>query len=201
MSDKFSLRLITEQDVFEVLDIYTAFVLETTISFEYEAPTVEEYLQRIKTNTTSYPWLVSLKNDQIIGFAYAGRHRYRTAYQWSPESTIYLSPGVHGKGIAGILYNTLFKLLRLQGYFNVYAGIGLPNSRSVGFHRSLGFEEIGIFKNVGYKHGNWHDTHWFQLQLNEPVLDPPTPKKLNEIKDSEEFRAVLRTANRRLDAI
>jgi phosphinothricin acetyltransferase len=201
MSDKFSLRLITEQDVLEVLAIYTPYVLNTIVSFEYEAPTVEEYLQRIRTNTTDYPWLVGLKNDQIIGYAYAGRHRYRTAYQWSPESTIYLSPGVHGKGIAGILYDTLFKLLRLQGYFNIYAGVGLPNDRSVRFHSALGFEEIGIFKNVGYKHGSWHDTHWFQLQLNELVPDPPTPKKIDEVRDSEEFRAVLRTANRRLEAV
>ncbi|GHA31444.1 N-acetyltransferase [Salinimicrobium marinum] len=201
MSDKFSLRLVTEQDVHEVLDIYKPYVQNTIVSFEYDVPTIEEYLQRIKTNTVDYPWLVGLRNKEIIGYAYAGRHRNRTAYQWSPESTIYLSPEVHGKGVARILYDTLFRLLRLQGYCNVYAGIGLPNDRSTRFHRALGFEEIGIFKKVGYKHGNWHDTQWFQLQLNEPVLEPPTPKKLDEVRNSEEFKSVITTANKKLAAI
>lgn len=176
MDNKFSIRLITESDASEVLEIYKPYVLNTIISFEYEIPTLEEYLHRIRTNTAEYTWLVCLKDNKIIGYAYASKHRYRTAYQWSPESTVYLALEFHRKGIARILYETLFSMLRLQGYFNVYAGVGLPNEKSVGFHKSLGFEEIGIFKKVGYKHGNWHDTHWFQLHLTEHIYNPTVPK-------------------------
>ena len=136
-----------------------------------------------------------LHNNKIIGYAYASKHRYRTAYQWSPESTVYLSPEVHRKGIGRILYETLFSLLKVQGYFNVYAGVGLPNEKSVGFHKALGFEEIGIFKKVGYKLGNWHDTHWFQLHLSEHILNPPTPKTLNNVVASVAFQTILETAN------
>jgi L-amino acid N-acyltransferase YncA len=201
MDNEYSIRLITEQDANEVLEIYRPYVLNTIISFEYEVPTPAEYLQRLRTNTTDYPWLVCLYNNKIIGFAYAGKHRYRTAYQWSPESTVYLSPECHRKGIARILYQTLFSLLRLQGHFNVYAGVGLPNDKSVGFHKALGFEDIGIFKKVGYKLGNWHDTHWFQLHLQEHIIDPPTPKKLNEVQDDMEFNAIIARANERLKDI
>lgn len=195
MNNNYSIRLITENDAQAVLSIYEPYVLNTIISFEYEVPTLDEYLQRIKTNTEDYPWLVCLHENKIVGYAYASKHRYRTAYQWSPESTVYLSPEVHRKGIARILYETLFALLRLQGHFNVYAGVGLPNEKSVGFHRALGFEEIGIFKKVGYKLGNWHDTHWFQLVLTEHTLNPSAPKKLNEITTTEAFRDILSKAN------
>lgn len=195
MNNNYSIRLITENDAQAVLSIYEPYVLNTIISFEYEVPTLDEYLQRIKTNTEDYPWLVCLHENKIVGYAYASKHRYRTAYQWSPESTVYLSPEVHRKGIARILYETLFALLRLQGHFNVYAGVGLPNDKSVGFHRALGFEEIGIFKKVGYKLGNWHDTHWFQLALREHALNPSAPKKLNEITTTEAFRDILSKAN------
>jgi phosphinothricin acetyltransferase len=201
MKSKYTLRLIQESDTQEVLAIYQYYVENTFISFEYEAPTMEEYLERIKVNTEKYPWLVCLENNKIIGFAYCSTHRYRTAYQWSPESTIYVTPNFHTKGIGKILYNTLFELLKLQGYYNVFAGVALPNDKSIGFHKKMKFEEIGLFKNVGFKHGNWHHTHWFQLQLTEHNLAPKNPKMLIEMVHLEEFKNILMKANELLEKI
>lgn len=195
MKNKFEIRLINETDAKAASDIYKYYVENTIISFEYEPPTPEEYIQRIKTNTEKYPWLVCLIDDRVIGFAYGSTHRYRTAYQWSPESTIYLAPDFHSKGIGRILYETLFSLLKIQGYYNVFAGVALPNEKSICFHQAMGFEEIGVFKNVGYKHGKWHHTHWFQLTLNAHKLNPATPKKLHEIISTKEFSEVLLSAN------
>ncbi|MBS1552641.1 MAG: N-acetyltransferase [Bacteroidetes bacterium] len=192
------MRLINESDAQSVLDIYTPYVLNTIISFEYEVPALDEFIQRITTVTADYPWLVCLYGSKIIGYTYAGKYKSRTAYQWSPESTIYMSPEFHHRGIARILYETLFSLLRLQGYYNVYACIGLPNEESTGFHKAMGFQEIGIFRNVGYKLGNWHDTHWFQLKLAGHILNPLTPKKLYEVASASAFQSVLDAANERL---
>lgn len=198
MQKEYSVRLINESDAPAVLDIYRPFVLNTIISFEYEVPSLDEFIQRMITITAEYPWLVCLYGNKIIGYAYAGKYKTRAAYQWSPESTIYLTPEFHHRGIAGILYETLFSLLRLQGYFNVYACIGLPNDESIGFHRALGFQEIGIFRNVGYKLGNWHDTHWFQLELAGHILNPPVPKKITEVASASAFQSILDAANERL---
>ncbi len=198
MNNQFEIRLINESDVTATLEVYKPYVLNTIISFEYKVPALEEYLQRIKTNTSEFPWLVCLQNNIIIGYAYASKHRYRTAYQWSPESTVYMSSEFHRKGVARILYETLFSLLRLQGYFNVYAGVGLPNEKSVGFHKALGFEEIGVFKKVGFKLGNWHDTQWFQLHLSEHINNPPAPKTIHQVVESESFKMILANANERL---
>ena len=196
MQKQFEIRLIKEADVVAVRDIYSHYVEHTIISFEYETPGLEEYTQRVNTNTEKYPWLVCLYDNKVIGFTYGSTHRYRTAYQWSPESTIYLHPDFHTKGVGKILYETLFALLRLQGYYNVFAGVALPNEKSVGFHKAMGFEDIGIFSKVGYKNGNWHDTYWFQLHLNEHHIDPPTPKNLEETKNLEAFQSVLTHANK-----
>lgn len=199
MKNQFEIRLISETDVAAVLEIYTYYVENTIISFEYEAPSIEEYLQRIITNTVNYPWIVCLYNSQIIGFAYGSTHRYRTAYQWSPESTIYMAPDFHTKGIGKLLYELLLSLLKLQGYYNVYAGVALPNDKSIGLHKKLGFDEIGIFQKVGYKHGDWHDTHWFQIHLNTHKLEPATPKKLKEVANSSPFQSLLTKANDRIN--
>jgi L-amino acid N-acyltransferase YncA len=197
MGNKFAIRLITEADAGEVLEIYKPYVEDTIISFEYKAPDLDEFLQRIKAIISEYPWLVCLHGKMIVGYAYASRHRDRTAYQWSVDAAVYLSPAVHGKGIARILYETLFSILRLQGYYNVYAGISLPNEKSVGFHKTMGFAEIGIYNKTGYKHGSWHNTAWFQLHLAEHLDNPPKPKKISEVVESAVFLAIISSANQR----
>jgi L-amino acid N-acyltransferase YncA len=201
MENKFTIRLITEKDAGEVLEIYKPYVQDTIISFEYEVPSLEEFTQRIKAYTSEYPWLVCLLNGKIIGYAYASKHRDRTAYQWSVDSAVYLSPAIHRKGIGRILYESLFSILRLQGYFNVYAGISLPNEKSIRFHETMGFEKIGIYKKTGYKHGSWHDTAWFQLQLVEHKLNPSIPGKISELADTSLLQSILKTANEKAGMI
>lgn len=193
------IRLIDMRDAAATLTIYRPYVEHTIISFEYEAPTLAEWETRIKTNTSEYPWLVCEIDNEIAGYAYGSKHRYRTAYSWSPEATIYVSEKFHGSGIARLLYETLFALLKLQGYVNVYAGVGLPNAKSETFHQALGFNEIGIFKKVGYKHGAWHDTRWFQLHLVAHPDNPPFPKKPEDILHTDSFTNIMKTANEQLE--
>jgi len=195
MDNTTSIRLITADDAEGALAVYAPYVLNTAITFEYEVPTLEEYSKRIESYTAEFPWLVCEQGNSIVGYAYAGKHRARSAYQWSPESTIYLSEHVHGKGIARALYEALFAILTLQGYYNVYAGVLVPNEKSEGMHRALGFEEIGTFKKVGYKHGKWHDTKWFQLHLAEHELHPALPKTIHEVVNTPEFESILQRAN------
>ncbi|MBI3233919.1 MAG: N-acetyltransferase [Bacteroidetes bacterium] len=201
MENKFTLRLIETTDCRAVLDVYKPYVLSTAITFEYEIPALSEFSNRIESTSKEYPWLVCLYNDKIIGYTYATKHRYRDAYQWSPESAIYISEEVHRKGIARILYETLFSILRLQGYYNVYAGVVIPNEKSDGFHRALGFEEIGVFKKVGFKLGAWHDVRWFQLHLGMHIDNPSTPVPITEIKDSQEFNRIMEQASMKLNTV
>lgn len=197
MKKKYVIRLATEADLDELLAIYSPYVESTIISFEYEVPSREEFLERIRTYSEDYPWLVCECDGKIAGYAYASKHRTRTAYQWSAESTVYIHKDFHRKGIARLLYETLFEILRVQGYFNVFAGISLPNDQSVGFHLALGFEVVGVFRNIGYKFGNWHGTHWSQLQLSKYLKDPPVPLKMEKILNGKELQRILTAANRR----
>ncbi len=201
MENKFTIRLIEKADCLQALEVYKPYVLSTAITFEYEVPDAQEFSNRIESISKEYPWLVCLHNDTIIGYAYATKHRYRTAYQWSPESTIYISEAVHRKGIARILYETLFSILRLQGYYNVYAGVVVPNEKSEGFHRASGFEEIGVFKKVGFKLGEWHDVRWFQLHLAEHTYNPNPPTPVFQIKDTNEFNTIMERSTAALNLI
>ena len=86
-------------DAERLLEIYAYYVQNTAFTFEYEVPTVEEYTQRMTQTLKKYPYLV-LENEQekIVGYAYAGTYKGRTAYDWSVEVTIYLDQENHGHG-------------------------------------------------------------------------------------------------------
>jgi L-amino acid N-acyltransferase YncA len=169
-----TIRTAQISDAGAILGIYGPFVSKTAITFEMEAPSLETMEQRITHYQEKWPWLVSLQGDRVVGYAYATHHRERAAYQWCVESSVYIDPQFHGRGIAGNLYQVLFEILRYQGFVNVYAGITLPNVKSVQFHRKLGFTWIGDYKNIGYKLNLWHTVSWWELALN-PYLIPPSP--------------------------
>jgi L-amino acid N-acyltransferase YncA len=107
-----------------------------------------------------------------LGYAYAGPHRARAAYQWSLDASVYVHAQYQRRGIGRALYTSLFKIVTLQGYYNVYAGITLPNPGSVGLHEALGFRPVGVYRAVGYKLGAWYDVGWWHLALR-PANTPP----------------------------
>lgn len=198
MTSSYQIRLLESSDNEACREIYRPYIEESIISFEYEVPSLSEFSNRIAAICSSYPWLVCTYNGQVIGYAYASKHRDRTAYQWAAEVTVYIDSAHHRKGIARVLYQALFQLLRLQGYYTVYAGISLPNEKSVGFHRSMGFDTVGIYKNVGYKFGAWHNTVWMQLTLSELHPNPSEPKPLDAIKPLPSFTDIFTAANQEL---
>lgn len=201
MSKQISIRLIRETDAEAALAVYRPYVLNSVITFDYEVPSVEEFSEKIRTITAEYPWLVCEYEGKIAGYAYGSRHRSKAAYQWSPESTIYVAEEFHGTGIARILYKTVFEILLLQRFVNVFAGVTLPNPASENFHRSLGFTEIGVFRNIGYKLGKWNDVRWFQLLLSEWKTEPAEPLMIGAVADTEAFEILMKKANEDLLAL
>jgi L-amino acid N-acyltransferase YncA len=127
------------------------------------------------------PWIVCEAAHGVLGFAYAGRHRDRPAYRWSVEVSAYVRADARRAGVGRALYTSLLALLGVQGFRNVYAGIALPNDASMALHRAVGFESIGVYRNVGYKHGAWHAVEWFALTLGAHDPDPAPPTPLPEL--------------------
>jgi phosphinothricin acetyltransferase len=97
-------------------------------------------------------------------------HRERAAYRWSAEVSAYVHADAQRQGIGRLLYEALLEELARKGFCNALAGIALPNDASVAFHRSLGFEPVGVFKAVGRKFDAWHDVSWLQRRLRDAPL-------------------------------
>jgi L-amino acid N-acyltransferase YncA len=165
--DRPRIRSAVLTDAPALLAIYRPFVEDSIVSFETDAPTVEEFSGRIAKALAGWAWLVAEREGRCVGYAYASMYRERAAYRYSVETSAYVDPGAHGKGIGRTLYLALFEELARKGFCNALAGIALPNEASVAFHRSLGFEPIGVFTRVGRKFGAWHDVAWLERRLRD----------------------------------
>ncbi|MEL7567060.1 MAG: N-acetyltransferase family protein [Dehalobacterium sp.] len=191
MSKNRSIRLAAESDSNAILQIYAPFITSTAITFECQVPTIAEFRDRMAEIQRKYPWLVCEINNNILGYAYASPFNEREAYNWSVDFSVYVSPQYHGKNIGKAFYFTLFELLKLQGYYNAYAIVVLPNTKSECLHESFGFKEIGVCENAGYKLGNWHDVKWYGIKINEYAPSPAKPKSIDEICSMDEFKTIM----------
>lgn len=187
------IRIAKKEDTASMLNIYSPFILNSGITQETEVPSIENFQQRITATLEEKPWLVCLINNEIAGYAYAGKHRERKGYQWCTEPSVYVSQKFYRYGLANALYTALFDLLKLQGYVNAYAVITLPNEKSVAFHERFGFTYLTTFNKIGYKLGQWHDVGWWQKNINEFHQNPDSPLKFSEL-DVEFIKKILRKA-------
>jgi L-amino acid N-acyltransferase YncA len=186
-----TIRLASAEDAAQIRAIYGPYCY-TPVSFEIEAPSVEEMRRRIEAVADKYPWLVYEDSGVVVGYAYGSSHRARPAYQWSVEVSAYVADGCHRRGIGRALYTSLFRLLALQGYVNAFAGITLPNPGSVGLHEAVGFTPIGVYRGIGYKNGAWHDVGWWQRPLREWGHAPEAPVGPSALQSSAAWQEALK---------
>lgn len=190
-TSRWAIRLAIDADVGAITNLYRPIVESTSISFETEPPDQNEMRRRIDETLRSYPWLVCAFDGEVAGYAYAAKHRVRTAYQWSVDTSVYVHPQFRRCGIGRGLYLSLFGILSAQGFFNAYAGIALPNPASVALHEGVGFQPIGVYRYAGYKLGGWHDVGWWQLALKPREIAPERPLDLPAIQGRHDWDALL----------
>ncbi len=170
-----------ERDAAACAAIYAPHVEAAPVSFEERAPGAAELAARIERTAATHPWLVAERGGEVVGYAYACPHRLRTAYRWSVDVSVYVAAAAVGEGVGRALYAELVERLRRQGFRMAFAGITLPNPASVALHESLGFERVGLMREVGWKAGAWRDVGWWQLELapgdEEPPPEPLVPER------------------------
>jgi phosphinothricin acetyltransferase len=159
------IRPATASDAAACAAIYAPFVRDTWVSFETEAPDEAEVARRITANSASHGWLVAEIGGVIAGYAFGSAHRTRAAYASSCDVAIYVDPAFGRRGIGRSLYADLLPNLAARGFHAAYAGIAQPNDGSIALHRAMGFEPVGIYREVGWKLGAWRDVGWWQRLL------------------------------------
>lgn len=160
-----AIRDVLPSDAEAICAIYNPLVLNTIISFEEAAVPVPDMVSRIETISAKLPWLIAERGGALLGYAYASRHRERSAYRFSVETTAYVEERTRGKGVGRELYTALLTRLKAMSVHAALGGIALPNPASVAFHEKCGFKKVAHFEQVGLKFGQWVDVGYWQIVL------------------------------------
>ena len=168
----FVIRKARIEDAERLVEIYSYYVLNTAVSFEYDVPSVEEFKERIRHTLEKYPYLVCMKEGSIIGYAYAGAYSTREAYSWTVSNSIYIDKDYRRCGAGSMLYSALEKELKEMGIINMLAGVAYLDEEdenishdSYKFHIKEGFSQVAHIKSVGKKFDRWYDLLWFQKKV------------------------------------
>lgn len=162
-----SVRSVSAADSAVLAEIYNHYVRHTVVTFEEVEVTAEQMLERINSITSaSLPWLVAEVSGQVVGYAYAGKFRNRSAYRFTAEATVYLEKNAGGQGIGTKLYQVLLHQLKQRNFHSVVGIVALPNEASIKLHEKFNFKKIGHFSEVGFKFNRWVDVGYWQVALN-----------------------------------
>lgn len=179
------IRIATEQDISQMLTIYTPYVENTTYSFEYTPPTLEEFARRFAKYTAQCPWLVWEEDGQVVGYAYGSLPFERAAYAWCAEVSIYLCPEAQGRGIGRKLYAAVEEILFRQGYRIIYALITTENERSLRFHEQVGYAYCAQFPDCGIKFGRSLGVIWMEKKAQSSELPTSAPAPWRSIVEND----------------
>ncbi|WP_273750328.1 GNAT family N-acetyltransferase [Leuconostoc mesenteroides] len=160
-----NVRTVKLADAPTLLNIYKPYVERTTSTFEYNVPTIQDFEDRIANTLEKYPYIVIEEDNTILGYAYAHEFNSRGAYKWTVEISAYVSQEARSRGIGKMLYSEIENILKKQNVVHIIACITEENETSKKFHERMGYENVGLFKKIGFKSGKWLDNFWMQKTL------------------------------------
>ncbi|KFI27726.1 N-acetyltransferase [Haematobacter massiliensis] len=175
MTDDLLIRPSAESDLSAIQRIYAHHVLHGVASFEEEPPDLTEMARRRESVLMlGLPHLVAEGTDGVLGYAYAGTYRPRPAYRYTVEDSIYVAPGLAGRGVGSALLSRLISDCEKGPWRQMIAVIGdSGNAGSIALHRRFGFTLTGTFHSIGFKHGRWLDSVLMQRPLGPGDQTPP----------------------------
>jgi L-amino acid N-acyltransferase YncA len=164
-------RPVEAADLDAIQRIYAHHVLHGLASFEETPPDVAELARRWRAIVDAglpYLCVEDRGAGSLLGYAYAGPYRPRSAYRFTVEDSVYVAPGAGGRGVGRSLLRALIDICGGLGKRQMIAVIGdSGNEASVGLHHACGFTLVGTFRAIGFKHGRWVDSVLMQRALGQ----------------------------------
>jgi phosphinothricin acetyltransferase len=163
-------------DMPAIAAIYAAEVRDHVNTYEYDVPGEAEMQRRMQGIVEAgYPYLVAESGGQLLGYAYASSYRARAGYRFTVENSVYVAAGRQGHGVGAALLERLIAQCEARGYRQMIAVIGEPtNTASIRLHEKFGFQLIGVFHGIAWKHDRWLDTVQMQRALGHGNQDAPS---------------------------
>ncbi len=163
---EFTLRHYRVEDTEGILKIINFNILHSTALYDYQTRTIEQQLAILNEKTEKgFPIMVAESGDTIVGFGYYSEFRFREAYQYTAEHSVYVADDCKGKGIGKALLIALMKQAKEQGLHTLIGVIDSENKESIVFHEKHGFKVVGVLQETGFKFDRWLHTVFVQKIL------------------------------------
>lgn len=157
------IRTVIPTDAEAIVSIYNEYITGSTATFETESLSVEAMRERITFLLAQGPYLVYESEGKVVAYSYAHPWKERAAFCHTWETTVYIHPFFQGKGIGRMLMEKLIAQCREAGCHSLIACITAENEGSRRIHERLGFKQVSLFKEVGYKFDRWLDVTDYEL--------------------------------------
>ncbi len=157
------LRLADDSDAEAIRAIYNLEVVGSMVTFDLVPRSIEEQRAWMASHRGAYPVVVAVDGAGVAGFASLSPYRTRPGYSTTVEDSVYVERSRRGQGVGKALLGEVVGLARAHGFHAVMARIVGHHEASIALHRSVGFELVGIEREVGRKFGRWLDVALFQL--------------------------------------
>jgi L-amino acid N-acyltransferase len=160
------IRPYKSEDVEVIIAIINDNILNSTALYDYQPRTLEQQKAIFEDKLNKkFPVIVAIINKKVVGFGYYSEFRFREAYRYTVEHSVYVSNDFQGNGIGKLLMNKLIDLAKQQKLHTMIAVIDSENQSSITFHEQFGFTTVGIIKESGYKFDRWLHSVIMQLIL------------------------------------
>ncbi|MEO0037759.1 MAG: hypothetical protein RIQ59_970 [Bacteroidota bacterium] len=160
------IRPYQTEDANAILEIINYNILNSTALYDYQPRTLENQISILQDKLTKgFPVLVAIHDEMVVGFGYYSEFRFREAYKFTVEHSVYSHPNHIGKGIGKQILESLIHLAKAQKLHTMIGVIDSENKNSIAFHEKLGFKTVGCIKESGYKFDRWLDSVFMQKML------------------------------------
>lgn len=149
-----------------ILEIINYNILNSTALYDYEPRTLENQVSILDEKLSKgFPIIVATENEMVVGFGYYSEFRFREAYKFTVEHSVYAHPNHLEKGIGKLILENLIHLAKVQKLHTMIGVIDAENKGSIEFHKKFGFEIVGTIKESGYKFNRWLHSVFMQKML------------------------------------
>ena len=161
-----SIQTYQSKDCPAILEIINDQILTGTALYDYQPRTLAQQLAIFDDKLQKeFPIIVAKVADEIVGFGYYSEFRFREAYKFTVEHSVYAKKNFVGKGIGKLLLSELIELAKKQDLHTMIGVIDSENESSIGFHEKFGFEKAGFIKESGFKFDRWLHSVFMQKML------------------------------------
>ncbi len=160
------IRPYRPEDVESITAILNYYIVNSTALYDYKQRTFEQQLSIFEDKLSKgFPVIAATIDDRLVGFGYYSEFRFREAYKFTVEHSVYVLPNEHGKGIGKVIMENLIHLAKEQKLHTMIGVVDSENKSSIAFHEQFGFKTVAVIKETGYKFDHWLDSVFMQLML------------------------------------